>query len=423
MAGERHALHRGDAIEICGIGQRELRTRVTRQVAREEPGHAQKTGSRVLVTGAALPRAPQDVDGRGRALCPEDRIAEGVDDLRRRVVVLGRCRQVRRGLGVLNRLQLRDAELDPHVRGDLVVRRLRDRASQQRRRARRRPAPERRHRRRAQFRDRLEVAGGERPDEVRGHLLRTRARGPQQMGGTKVPERGGVRATIATHRRRDHGMDERQRRVVVEDARRGELGARRQRCLGRQVGEVRHEAQRCTVTERRHRAGNGARVLGEPRDATEDDPAQRLERERVWTQSRRHRRDPVLAQRVEDLGDEQRVAACRGVQRPDPVSVELPAATGRRHRAHALDREPCRRDVAHAGIGGNLRQLAARGGALGGPYREREHDRQLLDALGEERERQQRPRIRPLRVVDHDAERKHRAERREDPVHGVEQHR
>ena len=273
---------------------------------------------------------------------------------------------------------------------------------------------------RPERRDPAPVPGRGGQQQVRGDPLGRRARRCERLGRRRVARRALARREILVERGAHDGVDEPQAFVLDEDVGPDEVVRGGGGDVFPEPGDAGGERELGVVAEHGDRPRQLVRVRAERGEPVQDEPAHGRGPDVLdLARGGGRRRDPGRVDGVQQLAQEQRVAARRRVTR----AAELLRRVG----AQAL---PCQRD--RRGLAERPRVQRDGGGARGHLHpdragfvdrwtsREQHGDRQPLDALREEGQEAQRVLVHPVAVVDRHEQRRPVGEVDDQPVQAVE---
>ena len=422
LEGRMTARRLGEALQV------RAEARAQRHDGRRDHQHRRPELERALRVERAdlVAERGQRLDGglRGAAAARDDRAA-GQRDRRLGSRRQARARGQRRPQMPLGRLELHRgdgvaAELGQDLPALLLRGRLRQRAAEALGGGGRGAAGGGGAGRRPERRDPAPVPGGGGEEQVRGDPLGRRAGVRERLGRRRVARAALARGEILVERGTDDGVDEPQARVLGEDVGPDEVVRRGRGGLLAQPGHVGGEPRVAVVAEHGDRPRQLVRVRAERREPVQHEPAHGRRPDGLHlARGGGRRRDPRRVDGVQQLAQEQRVAARRGVAR----AAELVRRAGaqalprQRGRGGLAERPRVQRDG-----GGARGHLAPQGAGLvdGRASREEHRDREPLDPLREEGEEAQRVPVDPVAVVDEHEERRLVGEVDDQPVEAVQ---
>ena len=212
---------------------------------------------------------------------------------------------------------------------------------------------------------------------------------------------------------------ERERLAVGQHADRDQRAERCNRGVTVDRGELARVAQLAVVSENRH----GARELRgrrlEPPETPEHRGAQAVARKGVDVRDVLHiERETLAACGLEQLAQQQRIAAGGSVARSREREVGLRAGAAGDHLACRADAERLGSQDAHALRRGQLHDLVGLVGLAGAARSEQSH-RESVDPAGQVHQPAQRRRVAPVQVVRDEQDRLLLGDRGEQPVQPV----
>ena len=385
-----------------------------RRALEHEPEH-------VLVRAERGGGAVEHVERVGRSQRPRERVAEHERGGRTR---LGVGRGQERGLEV--RLPVREAgagvgdpELEQQRGAPARRRRLGQRAAQVRGGDLGRAAAGRRAGGLVEPVDDPRVAGGVAQEEVLGDPLRAAAR-IQEPGGVPVPARTVGSGELAVDPGADDRVREGERSAGRQDLRRRELIRGDGRLVDVEPGERRRVREAGGLEDRerarqpRRRAPAGGRAGAAP-SARPRAPRSR----RSTATAAAVGRTPASRSGGDELPHEERRAAGEVRARRDEARLRGRAEPVLDHQADAGAAQASRADRLGERVARERAQRVRVGRRLGA-HGDEQGDGKLLQARQQEREVAERGAVRPVRVVDGEAERPERREVGAEPVEPVQ---
>ena len=284
-----------------------------------------------------------------------------------------------------------------------------------------RAAPERRHPRLVQQLRHLRVSAPRRVHQLARDLVQRGAGAAQHAGRAGVqelalPQRQALVDGVADERVHEPG-----RRFRAQDLGAGERGHRAGDLRLVEPRDTGDRRQVRSLPQHRDRAGDARRLAGQPGEPQQDGARDRARPDRP------HHvgvggigLDRVGFERVQQLPDEQRVAAGGRVAGRAEGAVGFGTEPARDERADRLLRERAGAHVGGGGIVGDLGQQRGVGGRVAGAHGRGDEHRLALQAAHEVGEEAQARAVAPVQVVDLEQQRVLGGEVERQPVQAVQ---